>query len=228
MKRELLARTPEPELMDSPEQVQAYAGADFSESNQRFADFLVANFQPHPGQGRLVDLGCGPGDICIRLARALPKWRITGLDAGENMLASATGATRQHSLTDRVTLHPARLPEHGLPPQSFDAVVSNSLLHHLPDPAILWHSIRDLARTGAWVQVMDLNRPDNAAVIAHLVDQYAASEPELLRRDFANSLHAAWRVNEVNGQLAKAGLALECLQVSDRHWQVAGFLNTHH
>lgn len=210
--------------MDSPEQVQAYAGADFSESNQAFVDFLAAAFRPRPQQGRLIDLGCGPGDICIRLARGLPDWQLTGLDAGENMLASAAAAIREQGLQDRVRLHPARLPDHGLAPHSFDAVVSNSLLHHLPDPVILWRSIGELARPGAWVQVMDLDRPHDAATVASLVAQYAGSEPDLLRRDFANSLHAAWRVEEVNGQLAEAGLQLECRKISDRHWQVAGFL----
>ncbi|MFU8877504.1 MAG: class I SAM-dependent methyltransferase, partial [Wenzhouxiangellaceae bacterium] len=131
-------------------------------------------------------------------------------------------------LTDRIELHRARLPEHGLTPHSFDAVVSNSLLHHLPDPTILWHSIRELARPGAWVQVMDLARPDNADTVARLVDLYAAGEPDLLRRDFSNSLHAAWRVEEINDQLAEAGLRLQCRQISDRHWQVAGFLDTGH
>src|SRR6056297_3082883 len=87
-----LPRTPEPELMDAVAQVDAYASADFSASNQWFVDQLLESFKPRPEQGNLVDLGCGPGDICIRLARAFPKWRITGVDAGANMLASARRA----------------------------------------------------------------------------------------------------------------------------------------
>ena len=41
----------------------------------------------------------------------------------------------------------------------FSAVVSNSLLHHLHDPAVLWGAIQTLAAPGALVVVRDLRRP---------------------------------------------------------------------
>jgi SAM-dependent methyltransferase len=220
---EVLARTPEPELMDRPDQVDAYAAADFAESNQAFADRMTAAPDPLPAAGRLVDLGCGPGDICIRIARALPTgWRITGLDAGPNMLGRAREAIARAGLAERIELRLARLPDHGLDASAYDAVVSNSLLHHLPDPAVLWQAVGELAAPGAWIQVMDLARPDSDADVERLVHRYAAGEPEVLRADFRNSLRAAWRVDEVARQLDRAGLALECEPVSDRHWMVHG------
>jgi len=222
MSDRVLTRTPEPELMDSPAQVAAYAGADFADSNQQFVDHLSRRFVPRPERGRLIDLGCGPGDICIRLARAMPQWRIEGADAGANMLVNAGRAVANAGLADRVALRLARLPDPALERAAFDCVVSNSLLHHLPDPAILWSAIRDLAAPGAWIQVMDLCRPDSASQAAELVELHAADEPEVLRIDFSNSLHAAWRVGEVRAQLARAGLDLVCRQVSDRHWLVDG------
>lgn len=217
-----LPRTPEPELMDSPDQVRAYAEADFAESNQAFVDFLEAHFRPRPDNGRLVDLGCGPGDICIRLALALPGWRITGVDAGANMLAAARERIDAAHLQTRIELVRARLPDPALDLDPAAAVVSNSLLHHLPDPAVLWQAIRTLAGPGAWIQVMDLARPDSRAVTEALVEQYSGNEPEVLRNDFFNSLIAAWRVDEVRAQLDCAGLDLDCRMVSDRHWLVSG------
>lgn len=217
-----LPRTPEPELMDSPDQVDAYAGADFAASNQAFADRVIGRLQ-ETASGRLVDLGCGPGDICIRVAGGLaPGWRITALDAGPNMLRRAQRALAAAGLSDRVALHRARLPEHGLPESAFDAVISNSLLHHLPEPHTLWAAIRRLAAPGAWIQVMDLARPADARAVEALLRTHAADEPEVLRTDFRNSLHAAWRVDEVRAQLARAGLPLDCERVSDRHWLVSG------
>lgn len=211
--------------MDSTSQVEAYAGADFSTSNQWFVDYLAEHFRPRPDSGRLVDLGCGPGDICIRLASALPGWRIEGADAGPNMLASARHAVAKAGLSDRIDFHLARLPDPGLARAGYDCVVSNSLLHHLPDPAILWKSIHELATPGAWIQVMDLNRPDSAKMARALVETYSGQEPDVLKIDFENSLHAAWRVGEVRDQLDQAGLALDCEQVSDRHWLVSGRLS---
>ncbi len=220
-----LDRTPEPELMDDPTQVEAYTAADFASSNQWFVNDLIERFQPRSACGRLVDLGCGPADICIRLARALPEWEIHGLDAGPNMLRSARTAIAAAGLERAITLHLARLPETELAPHSFDCIASNSLLHHLPDPMMLWRTVRKLAKPGAWVQIMDLDRPDSAEAVERLVQDCAGNEPDVLRQDFSNSLHAAWRVEEVREQLKCAGLELGCRRVSDRHWLVSGQLD---
>ena len=218
-------RTPEPELMDEPAQARAYAEADFSEPNQLFAD-AVAETLGQTHRGRLLDLGCGPGDICLRLARALPDWRIVGLDAGPNMLKLAAAAVADSDQGGRIELIQARLPEHGLT-RPFDAIVSNSLLHHLPDPMTLWHSVVELAQPGTYVQVMDLHRPDSLARARWLVDEHAAGAPEILRQDFYNSLLAAWTIEEVRDQFEQAGLGdLRLTRPTERHWMASGFIRS--
>jgi hypothetical protein len=54
------------------------------------------------------------------------------------------------------------------------------------------------------------------------VEAYAGAEPEILRRDFFNSLCAAFTPDEVRAQLREAGLALEVLDVEDRHLVARG------
>ncbi len=218
-----MQRIPEPELMDAPAQARAYAEADFSEPNQLFTD-AVKEQLGGSGSGRLIDLGCGPGDICLRLAAALPGWHITALDAGPNMLALARQAVEHAGLRQRIDLVHARLPE-GCPDGLYDAVLSNSLLHHLPDPMSLWHSVAMLARPGAYVQIMDLHRPDSVARARWLVDQHAADAPPVLRDDFYNSLLAAWTIEEVRQQFERAGLSnLQLSRPTERHWMVSGFI----
>jgi SAM-dependent methyltransferase len=117
------------------------------------------------------------------------------------------------------------LPGTGLPAASYDLLISNSLLHHLHDPAVLWEELRRLGRSGAAVLVMDLFRPEDQAAAASIVAAYAADEPEVLRRDFHASLCAAFSPEEVRAQLAAAGLAeLAVRTVSDRHLLVHGRL----
>ncbi|QOC23648.1 class I SAM-dependent methyltransferase [Wenzhouxiangella sp. AB-CW3] len=218
-----MKRVPEPELMDAPAQARAYAEADFSEPNNLFVELALSHLDTRAG-GRLLDLGCGPGDICLRFARALPRWNIAGLDAGPNMLALARQALRSSGLEQRVEFVQSRLPDHPFSGQ-FDAVVSNSLLHHLPDPMSLWQSIARLTRPGGFVQVMDLHRPADRKTASELVEVHAAGEPEVLQKDFHNSLLAAWTGEEVALQLRQAGLdSLELTRPSDRHWLVQGHL----
>lgn len=220
-----MQRIPEPELMDEFEQARAYAEADFSEPNQRFVQLFEAEF-PALKSGHVVDLGCGPGDIAVRLARRHADLHVDGVDGARRMLDFAEARLRDEpALTSRVRFVQAVLPEVALPPGRYDAVVSNSLLHHLHDPQVLWRAVRSLGAPGAAVLVMDLYRPDTPGAAQEIVETYAGEEPELLKRDFFNSLCAAFDPAEVQVQLLECGLGtLEVRTVSDRHLVVAGRL----
>jgi trans-aconitate methyltransferase len=223
-----MERRPEPELMDAPDQTLAYAGADFSDSNSLFVEHFLDTFPGLPGGGTLVDLGCGPADICIRLSDRLPGWRIAGLDAGENMLRRAAEAIQAADKGAVISISLSRLPDTGLERRAFDAVVSNSLLHHLPDPATLWSTILQIGKPGAAVTVMDLRRPKDEREAERLVDEYAADAPEILREDFFNSLLAAYTPGEIEEQLERSGLGTFAVQLpSDRHWIATGLVPGH-
>ncbi len=210
--------------MDEAEQARAYAEADFSDANERFLE-LFDLLHPEPFDGTAVDLGCGPADIPLRFARRHPGARIDAVDGAPAMLALAGQALEQAGLEARIRLHCHHLPATALPRGAYDAVLSNSLLHHLKDPGDLWRTLRHCAAPGAAVLVMDLLRPPSTAALDALVREYAADAPEVLRRDFRASLHAAYTPEEVQAQLEQAGLYhLKVEQVSDRHLAVRGFL----
>lgn len=219
-----MERVPEPELMLDAEQAHAYASADFDAPHRFCIDVLGRRLPDLPARGRALDLGCGPGDVTLRLARALPDWRIDALDGSPAMLDLARVAATKAGIAS-VAFHALVLP-HGEPPQPpYELLFSNSLLHHLADPAALWSLLPRWGRPGSSIFVMDLLRPASGVEVRMLVEQYAAAEPEVLRRDFANSLRAAYRPAEVGEQLGRAGLAhLSVEIVTDRHFIVFGRL----
>jgi 2-polyprenyl-3-methyl-5-hydroxy-6-metoxy-1,4-benzoquinol methylase len=218
-------RIPEPELMDEAEQAQAYALADFAEPNARFVRHFEDEY-PELRTGSVLDLGCGPGDIVLRLAARQPGLVVHGIDGSEAMLRFAS--ERLHAtpeLGGRVQFITGVLPGATLPLPAYDAVISNSLLHHLHDPGVFWRALREAGAPGAAVLVMDLFRPASAATAAAIVAQYAGGEPEVLRRDFLASLCAAFEPDEVRAQLREHGLGtLRVRTVSDRHLLVTGRL----
>lgn len=220
-----MQRIPEPELMDEFEQARAYAEADFSEPNERFVALFATEF-PDLRSGSVLDLGCGPGDIALRLARRFPGLDVHGLDGSGPMLAFGQARLRDEpELAERVRFLQGILPGAKLPLDAYDAIVSNSLLHHLHDPMVLWRAVLDHGAPGAAVLVMDLFRPGSTAAAHGIVEAYAGGEPAVLKQDFYNSLCAAFTRDEVRGQLAACGLeALEISEVSDRHMIVAGRL----
>lgn len=225
-----LARTPEPEVMDGDAQSIAYANADFSASNQRFVEMFLARFPTTSGD-IIVDLGCGPADIPIRLVQQQPTLTVWGVDGSQPMLALGQEAVTQAHLSDKIKLFHGFLPGvcDVLPSGwGLSAVISNSLLHHLHDPGVLWREVlalRERAGKPLAVWVVDLMRPATAEAAQALVAQYAGGEPEVLCRDFLNSLHAAFTADEVRTQLLEGGNQLARLEVeviSDRHLCVGG------
>jgi SAM-dependent methyltransferase len=211
--------------MDEAEQARAYAEADFTEPNERFVGYFEAIF-PGLRSGSVLDLGCGPGDIVLRLASRHPGLVVHGIDGSAAMLQFAVERLHEGSgLSGRVQFIEGMLPGATLPLPCYDAVISNSLLHHLHDPQVFWRAVREAGAPGAAVLVMDLFRPASEQAARDLVAQYAAGEPEVLQRDFQASLCAAFEPGEVRAQLAECGLGtLDVKTVSDRHLLVTGRL----
>ena len=218
-----MERIPEPELMDDPAQAEAYHRADFGEPHAHFIALFRHHFPAGSWQGPVLDLGCGTADITRRFALTFRGVEIHGIDGAEAMLRWGRESVAAEGLDSRVRLSCRRLPTHELPGSDYGAVISNSLLHHLADPLVLWSAIRFSARVGAPVFVMDLLRPATPAHAAELVASHAVGESDLLRRDFFNFLCAGYRPDEVERQLLQGGLDHLTLEViSDRHWLVYG------
>lgn len=218
-----MQRIAEPELMTEAEQVEAYGQADFEQPHQRFVELLCERFPKLSPSGTALDLGCGPGDIACRWARAFPGWRVHGLDGSLPMIEFGRRAVRAAQLEAQVDLQLCHLPGGVAPLETYDLVFSNSVLHHLADPGVLWQSVLRWSGRRGPVFVMDLRRPDTPREVERLVDEYSRGDPEVLRRDFANSLFAAYRPDEVRVQLDRIGLERLAVEVvSDRHLLVWG------
>jgi ubiquinone/menaquinone biosynthesis C-methylase UbiE len=218
-----MERILEPEIMDGEAEADAYARADFADSNQWYANHFTTDYPRHLRE--IVDLGCGPADVPLRIARMAAEARITAVDGSPAMLNFARGAVDQAGLGDRITLHQGRLPGLRLPERHFDAVLSKDMLHHLPDPQALWGEARRLARPGAVVYVMDLVRPDSPAAAREIVEQVSANEHPVLKEDFYNSLCAAFTIEEAREQIRQAGLPLVVEQVTGRHMRIRGIVD---
>ena len=220
-----MRRTPEPELMEGEEQARAYAAADFSAGDQALIERLLELFPDGLGE-RLLDLGCGPGNISFRLAERCAGAQVLGIDGAAAMLELASASlAASPALQPRLRFEQRCLPDPSLS-GAFTALVSNSLLHHLHEPAVLWQALPPLAAPGARVYVKDLRRPATAAAALALQQRYLAEAPAVLQHDYIASLHAAFTPEEVQHQLEAAGLAdrLQVAALEDRYLEVWGRL----
>jgi len=222
-----MERITEPELMLDEAQSLAYAQADFEEPHSNFIRLFQAKFK-HNMTGKFLDLGCGTGDITLRLARAYQDCNIDGLDGSNSMLnfAKKDLVNATENLHNRVNFYQGILPEFSLNTKGYDGIISNSLLHHLHNPLILWQTIKKYSKNQTIIFIMDLLRPDHINQAKELVKIYANNEPQILQRDFFNSLCASFTLTEIKAQLSTENLDyLTVEQVSDRHVIVYGKIN---
>jgi len=102
---------------------------------------------------------------------------------------------------------------------AFPAVMSNSIVHHIPQPAAVFAEIVRVAAPGATLFVRDLLRPADRDELTRLVESYAGGANAHQKQMFADSLHAALTLDEVRALVASLGFGPETVRpTSDRHW----------
>jgi len=101
-----------------------------------------------PGDARIVDAGCGTGQMCLYLARA--DRIVIGADMAHASLRLGAAAAARFGL-DRVHFVETDLRQPGLRPGAFDVVYSSGVVHHTPDPPAAFAGIAGLARPGGLI-----------------------------------------------------------------------------
>ncbi|MBX9585353.1 MAG: class I SAM-dependent methyltransferase [Gemmataceae bacterium] len=212
----MLARVLEPEVMDTPEEARDYDAMDHAAVNRAFAaDFLAAwnrrNF--------ILDVGTGTAQIPIELCRQDPDPEVVAVDLADEMLTLARRNVERAGLGHRIQL--AKVDAKGIiyHPGAFAAVISNSIVHHIPEPAGCFAQMHAACAVGGTIFVRDLLRPADRAELDRLVTLYAGDANDHQRALFAASLHAALTLDEVRELVGRLGYGPQTVsQTSDRHW----------
>jgi ubiquinone/menaquinone biosynthesis C-methylase UbiE len=216
-----MERIPEPEIMGVEEEATVYDLADFSEVNQAFANRVLEQV-PQPS-GVLLDCGCGPGDILLRIHTMAPKFFLIGFDGSHAMIALAVKRMSEQGLQHQIHFVQGDAKKINFLPHSLDVIISNSLVHHLSDSLLFWKEIRRVGKPDGIVLIRDLSRPPTPEAAREIVEKYSGTEPQLLKDLFFHSLKASFTVAEIRAHLTQAGIhGLEVKMCSDRHWEVSG------
>ena len=213
----MLDRVLEPEVMDTPAEASDYDSMDHSAVNRKFAaDFLAL---PLADSGLTLDVGTGTALIPIELCRQSATIRVVAVDLAEEMLKLARRNVAAAGFASRIRIEKVNGRRMDYPDGHFAAVVSNSIIHHIPEPFDCFSEMVRVCAPGGRLFVRDLVRPESAERLNELVELYAGSENTHSRQMFADSLHAALTLDEVRALIGKLGFAPESASLtSDRHW----------
>ena len=212
----MLTRVLEPEVMDSAQEADDYDAMDHSGVNRVFvADFLASQ----GGAGPVLDVGAGTAQIPIELCRQHSVITVVAVDAAEHMLRKGRENVERAGLTNRIELRLADAKRLPFADGEFSAVMSNSIVHHIPEPRLVLAEMARVVAPGGVVFVRDLLRPETDAEVAGLVELYAGDCNAFQREMFEASLRAALSLDEIRSLVASLGFdQANVKQTTDRHW----------
>lgn len=232
-----MERILEPEVMDTTEDAREYNAMDHNAVNEKFYLDLAAlvhdsgkrfRTEADPGFddiedtnliGSLLDVGTGTALIPIELCNHQPGVRVMAIDLAASMLDLAITNIDIAGMRSQIQLAQIDAKDSGLEDDMFDAVISNSIVHHIPNPASTFNEMARVTRPGGVIFVRDLMRPESETEVDHIVETYAGEETEYSRRLFRDSLCASLTVEEVQQFVADAGCDPQHVRAtSDRHW----------
>ena len=213
----MLNRILEPEIMDTEEDASQYDSIPNDAVNLAYVN-EVLELIPH-GATKLIDLGSGPAHIPILFAAKHLQLNITAVELAENMIMLANKNIKNANLTGRICIEKQDVKRTSFKQQSFDVVISNSIVHHIHNPVELFIEAKRLANSNSLIYFKDLLRPNNLSELDDLVEKYSSDVNDYQRQLFYQSLHAALTLDEVRDCANAAGLRkYSIVQTSDRHW----------
>ena len=227
-------REPEPELMNSKEQVKAYSGADFSYGEKKFVDFiiyyLIKNKIKLSCDDIIVDLGCGPGNISEKLSNKMPEVKVFGIDGSFEMIKMAKDRLFENQnkykldnlsyiCTDIKNLHLSKI----FPKKNISLLVSNSFIHHLTDIDQFFDCIINLSSKDTINFHKDLIRPEDEKSALRLKNQCSLIYNEVLTNDYYASLKASYKKNELEKKILEKNLySLDVVEDDENYLIVYG------
>jgi len=211
-----LDRILEPEVMDTPEEARDYNEMNHAEVNRSFVDDLLACGEI---SGDILDVGTGTAMIPVALCERVESCRVMASELSVSMLDVAVYNVAVSSAGQRIQLDQADAKQLGYEDDQFDVVMSNSIIHHIPEPTAVLREALRVAKPGGLLFFRDLMRPARSEEVSRLVATYAAEANEHQRKMFDDSLRAALDLDEIRDLVASLGFSKDSVQAtSDRHW----------
>lgn len=211
--------------MDTLEDARQYNRMDHADVNRQFVDDLIAFASQCQSDGYdglatdVVDLGTGTALIPIELCRRVDSVHVLAVDDAVNMLDLAIYNIEASNLRERITLAKGDAKSLVYEDETFDTTISNSLIHHSPDPQRCFAQMHRITAAGGMLFVRDLVRPSSDATAQQLVQQYAHDATDYCQRLFLESFHAALTIDEVQQIVRDLGYSSQTVTMnSDRHW----------
>ncbi|MET0081741.1 MAG: class I SAM-dependent methyltransferase [Sedimenticola sp.] len=207
-----LTREPEPESMNDPSSVAAYADSGRDEDGIMAVSNLfhaAHTTQVIQGCKKVLDLGCGPATQLVRIARLNPDTHFIGVDMAPEMVSNGRRYVESEGISN-VTLEEGDITAlKNFPDHSVDGVISTVTLHHLPELNDLYDCFSEIHRVlkpGGALYLSDFCRLKSIKSVHYFAYKYREQLPDVLCLDYEMSLRAAYHLDDFQTAMDKSGL----------------------
>jgi ubiquinone/menaquinone biosynthesis C-methylase UbiE len=127
-------RKPSIEGLDSPEVAVAF---------DRMTDFLpfkilrrriISELKRYNPKGKLVDLGCGSGNLIVQITKHYPNLDLIGVDISSEILELAKKRAFESNLNEKIKFKIGSVEDLPFSDNSIDFLISSLSLHHWQEP----------------------------------------------------------------------------------------------
>jgi ubiquinone/menaquinone biosynthesis C-methylase UbiE len=216
----MIERILEPEVMDDELEAEEYDRMDFTDVNTDFAT-LASQLSDRNSQINVLDIGTGTARIPLILSEIRPQWQIIGVDLADSMLKLGQKNIEEAGKSEQISLQLIDGKKMPYDDHSFDLVMTNSLVHHIPNPLDLLLEIDRVVKVDGSILIRDLLRPNSIAEIDKIVQEANLHYSPRQQQLFSDSLHAALTLAEIEELVHQVGWQnAQVYQSSSRHWTV--------
>ncbi len=211
-------RIVEPEVMDTAEAAEAYDAMEHGEVDDAFVNRVI---DLGARSGHFIDVGTGPAQIPILLAKRCPNLNITAIDLSEEMLKIAEQHVIDSDLSKQISLECIDAKELPYVDNCFDGIISNSIVHHIHDALTALKEMGRVLKPKGVILIRDLIRPETTDDAQRFVDIYAAEDTPYQQKLYYDSFLASFTIEEVKEMLNQTDMnGAVVVQSTDRHWSI--------
>jgi ubiquinone/menaquinone biosynthesis C-methylase UbiE len=203
------------EGIDNPEVAKAY---------EKMANFLpfkilrrriISEMKKYDPKGKLVDLGCGSGNLLISIYKKFPKLDLIGVDISSEILDLARKRAVENNLSEKINFKTGRASDLPFPENSIDFIISSLSLHHWHNPSkVLKETFRILKKEGIFL-IFDFRRDARKFFYGLLKFATRIVVPKALKKikEPIGSLSAGFTPTEIKQIISKSPFKEEDIEI---------------
>lgn len=142
-----------------------YNAASRADIFQRHYERIAQDVLNYCTEGRVLDIGTGPGWLLEKLYRASPKFKLTGLDISRSMVEKARKNMKNIGLSDVIDVQEGKAAKIPFADHTFDVIISTGSLHHWKEPIAGLNEIYRVLKPGGYALIYDIVSDTPASVM---------------------------------------------------------------